>query len=191
MNMKKRAFTLVETMVAVTILAFAVAGPLVTASRAIVAAQISRDQLIASYLAQEGIEYVRQMRDDEFLAAYQTGGPNISATAWNNFLNGSDVASITQCKSATCTLDPTRFMGTGSGFSLVPCSGASCEPLYLTNGLYTQQSGLGGAVKTSFTRTIQAVDVAADDERIVSKVSWSFHGFPYTITITDHLTPWQ
>ena len=64
-----RGFTLIETMVAVTILTLAVAGPLMTASRAIVAAQSARDQLTASYLAQEGIEYVRAMRDNEYLAA--------------------------------------------------------------------------------------------------------------------------
>lgn len=184
-------FTLIEAMVAVTIVTLAVAGPLFTAGRAIVAAQISRQQLTASYLAQEGIEYVRAMRDNEYLAAYQAGGTNVSTTAWSNFLSGGGEGSIAQCRSTACTLDPTRSMGTGSGFSLEPCSGGSCAPLYLTNGVYSQQSGLAGAVQTPFTRTVRAVDVSSNDERIVSTVSWSFHGIPYSVTVTDHLTPWQ
>ncbi|MDE1919160.1 MAG: hypothetical protein KGH56_00475 [Patescibacteria group bacterium] len=178
-------------MVAVTIVTLAVAGPLFTAGRAIIAAQISREQLTASYLAQEGIEYVRAMRDNEYLAAYQAGGTGISTTAWSNFLSGADAGSITQCRTTTCTLDPTRSMGTGSGFSLQPCSGGACVPLYLVNGVYSEQSGIAGAVQTPFTRTIRAVDVSGTDERIVSTVSWSFHGISYSVTVTDHLTPWQ
>ena len=178
-------------MVAVTILTFAVAGPLFTASRTLVAAQTARDQLIASYLAQEGIEYVRAMRDNAYLSAYQDGGTDISSVAWDEFLSGSSAASIAQCRSSACTLDPARAMGSGSGFSLQPCSGSSCAPLYLANGIYTEQSGIAGAVQTPFTRTVQAVDLSASDERIVSTVSWNFHSVPYSVTITDHLAPWQ
>lgn len=186
-----RGFTLIETMVAVTILTLAVVGPLMTASRAIVAAQSARDQLTASYLAQEGIEYVRAMRDNEYLAAYRSGGLNISAVAWNNFLT----ASINQCRATTCTLDPSRNMGSGSGFSLSPCSGDSCTPLYLTqlsNGTYgyTQQDGTA----TRFTRTVQIVDASPDgatDVRVVSEVSWDFHSTVHSVSVSDHLTPWQ
>lgn len=184
-------FTLIETMIAVTILTFAVAGPMFTASRAIIAVQNARDQLTASYLAQEGIEYVRWMRDNEYLSAYQAGGADVSGTAWNAFLNGAGSASIAQCRTTTCTLDPARIMGTGSGFSLLPCSGATCTPLYLANGIYTQQGGIAGATQTPYTRTIRAVDVTANDVRVVSTVSWNYHGIPYNVTIADHLTPWQ
>jgi prepilin-type N-terminal cleavage/methylation domain-containing protein len=183
-NFQKSGFTLVETMIAVAILALAVAGPLYTASRAIVAAETARDQLVASYLAQEGIEYVRAMRDNEFLSAYQAGGANVSTTAWNNFLNGADASSVTRCRApAVCTLDP------AGGGTLAACPSGACTPLYLApTNVYTQTSG--GTV-TPFTRTVQAVDVTASDEKIVSRVSWSFHGLPYAVTVTDHLTPWQ
>lgn len=194
----RRAFTLVETLIAITILTFAIAGPLSSASHALVATEVARDQLTASYLAQEGIEYVRAMRDDEYLAAYKTGGATVSTTAWTDFISGSDAGAITQCRTTTCTLDPTRLMGTGSGFALQQCSISGtpysvCTPLYIANNIYTEQSGLSGAVKTSFTRTIQAIDISGspNDEEIDSKVSWSFHGTPYTVTVTDHLTPWQ
>lgn len=179
-------------MIAVTILTFAVAGPLMTADRAIVAAQSARDQLTASYLAQEGIEYVRAMRDNEYLAAYHTGGVNISATAWNNFLT----ASVNQCRATTCLFDPSMTMGSGSGFSLSPCSGNSCTPLYLTqlsNGTYGYTEQSGGTV-THFTRTIQILDASpsgATDVRVVSSVSWDFHGTSYAVSLNDHLTPWQ
>lgn len=185
------AFTLIETMIAITILSLSISGPLFSANRAIVAVNISRDRLVASYLAQEGIEYVRLMRDDAFLAAYQAGSGDASSVGWASFLSGADATSITQCRATTCTLDPARAMGTGSGLSLETCSGNSCGPLYLANSIYTQQSGIIGSEETPFTRTVQAVDVSANDERIVSIVSWEYHGTTYSVTMYDHLTPWQ
>jgi len=195
LHLTPRAFTLVETMVAVTILAFAVAGPLFTASRVVVSAQTARDQLTASYLAQEGIEYIRAMRDKEYLSSYQAGGTDISGVAWTNFLTGGGRASVTACRATTCTLDPARDMGSGSGFSLQQCSG-DCGPLYLANGIYTQRSDIVGSVKTSFTRTIQVVDITGTsdtypDKRVVSTVSWNFHGIPRSVIVSDHITPWQ
>jgi Tfp pilus assembly protein PilV len=185
-------FTLIEAMIAITVLTLSVAGPLFTASRAIDAAQLSSYQLTASYLGQESIEYMRAMRDDEYLLAYKAGDTNISTTAWNNFLNGSDPGSITQCRTKTCTFDPTAHggMGTGSGFALNQCTGSTCTPLYLAGGVYTQQN-YSGATVTPFTRTVQAIDVSTTEEKIVSTVSWNFHGTPYSVVITDHLTPWQ
>ncbi|MDP2651891.1 MAG: hypothetical protein Q8O94_02025, partial [bacterium] len=162
-----------------------------TANSAIVAAETASDQLTASYLAQEGIEYVRLMRDNEYLAAYSVGGADVSTTAWTNFISGSNAAAITQCRATTCTLDPSRDMGSGSGLSLQPCSGAACTPLYLANGIYTQRSDIAGATKTPYTRTIRTTSITANEESIVSTVSWNFHSTSYSVTITDHLTLWQ
>ena len=186
-------FTLLETLIAVTIVTLAVAAPLFTASRSTVAIQLAQNQITASYLAQEGIEYVRRMRDDEFLSAFQAGGANISSVAWSNFLNAGSGASIYWCRTSVapngaCTLDPFRTMNSGSGFSISYCANGTCPPLYLTNGVYTEQSN---GTATPYTRTIQAVDVSSTDEKIISTVTWNFHGTPYAVTVTDHLTPWQ
>ncbi|MBI5405773.1 type II secretion system protein [Candidatus Kaiserbacteria bacterium] len=184
---KRAAFTLVETLIAVTILTLAVAGPLFTASRAIIAAQIARDQLIASYLAQEGLEYARAMRDNAYLAVHDQ--PNASSLAWNNFLINESQSGIFQCRAPKiCTLDSVQ----GGASPLTSCPGNSCtDPLYLlSNGIYSQQN-LPGSTKTPFVRSIQAIDVSATDERIVATVTWSFHGITYAVTSTDHFTSWQ
>ncbi len=190
-----RGFTLIEALVAVTIVTFSVAGPLFTANRAIVAAQGARLQLTASHLAQEGIEHVRAMRDHEYLAAFATNVPNVSTVAWTNF-NGV----ISPCHDpATCMLDPTRIMGVGaidtehSLHSLQICSG-SCAPLYLANNatsdMYTPRTDLGGVV-TPYTRTIQVKTISPNEMSVTSTVSWSFHGTSYSVKSTNHLTPWQ
>ena len=194
-NFQKRGFTLIETMVAIAILTLSIAGPLYTANRAIVAAETASSQLTATYLAQEGIEYVRMMRDNEYLLAYHAG-TNISSIAWTNFLNNpiSDLSAITQCIAPNkCILDPVQ--GVLAPLTQCPVSGGqgNCTaPLYLiSKGIYSEQNVSGTGVLTPFTRSIQAVFVSPADERIVSTVSWSFHGMPYAVTVTDHLTPWQ
>lgn len=165
-------FTLIETMVAVTIITLAVAGPLFTASRSIVAAQLANDQLAASYLAQESIEYVRAMRDDEYLALH----PGDTGAAWNNFINGS----INQCRAPKiCTLGLIQ----GGTLPLTSCSGNTCTETFslIPN-------------RMQYKRTIQVVDASsggATDVRIVSIVSWNFHNSLHSISINDHLTPWQ
>jgi len=59
-----RGFTIVETLVAITILMIAIAGPLVAASRSLNAALYSRDQMIGSFLAQEVMEVIKSQRSN-------------------------------------------------------------------------------------------------------------------------------
>jgi type II secretory pathway pseudopilin PulG len=196
----KKAFTLVETLIAITVLTLAVAGPLVTASRAIVAAQIASDQLTASYLAQEGIEYVRAARDDAYLAAYQTNAvasSGVSGLGWSNFLAGQ----IQSCISQNCSLDVTA-----SGFSMseqlttasCPVGNSACNPLYLATYLgivqfYSQTMSSGAP--TIFSRTIRATGLPSNanpqELRISSTVAWTYHGHTYSVVVYDNLTPWQ
>ena len=59
-----KGFTLVETLVAISILMLAVTGPLYFASESLKAATYARDQITAFYLAQDAFEQVRKIRDD-------------------------------------------------------------------------------------------------------------------------------
>lgn len=57
-------FTIVETLVAITILMIAIAGPLTIAQKGLLASSYARDQMIASFLAQDGLEYAKNVRDN-------------------------------------------------------------------------------------------------------------------------------
>src|ERR1700733_2610236 len=65
---KNKGFTIIETLVAITILLMAIAGPLTIAEKGLTEAVSSQDQLTASYLAQDLMEYVKNVRDDNLLA---------------------------------------------------------------------------------------------------------------------------
>jgi len=201
--MMKKGFTLIETMVAVSILMLAVSGPLYAASRATVAANNSQDQLTALYLAQEGVEYVRMMRDTAFMDRYTQNDITASADSWNDFLNGAYAMSITNCRASSCALDPipsNLLANMGYGSSLA--SSAGNPPLYMANdgitNYYTQKS-VGNTLQ-KFVRTIQVIDIPGTvdapgvpypEKKIVSIVSWNSHGILYSEKITDHITPWQ
>ena len=62
-----RGFTLIETLIAITILLLAITAPLQIASQALFSAFYAREQITAYYLAAEVIEYIKNSRDTTFL----------------------------------------------------------------------------------------------------------------------------
>lgn len=208
-------FTLVETMVAVSIIMLSIAGPVYTAQRSIIAATTARDQLIASYLAQEGIEYMRMLRDYEYLSEVQASSypssPNPTLDGWDQYLNhllapchgsgnGATVCAITS------PLQPIGMTtnNPNASVSVTTCGAAAagpCTPLYLTSNRYTTSNSSG--TQTIFTRKIQMYDIGAtltnpntggtdpETEQITVTVSWLEHAIPYNTTISDYLSPWE
>jgi type II secretory pathway pseudopilin PulG len=59
----KKGFSLLETMVAITILMTTIVGPLALASKGIVFADYVKNEITGFYLAQEAVEAIRNIRD--------------------------------------------------------------------------------------------------------------------------------
>jgi len=184
-RLQPRAFTLVETLVAVAILTIAMVGPYTVAKHSIDAADIARDELAASNLAQEGLEYVRSVRDGNYL--YNISNPG-SQRSW---LYGLDsTGGSANCFAGTCTVEPTQSVPT---LALVACGG-TCAPLYLTgSGQYTQVQS--GNTPTYFTRSIQIAAVPAGapnptEITITSTVTWVNKGASHTVQVSEDITDW-
>jgi type II secretory pathway pseudopilin PulG len=75
------AFTLIETLVAISILTIAITGPLAIIAQALRSSYFARDQITAYYLAQEAIEYIRNQRD-------MNGLKGVDAPASEEWLDG-------------------------------------------------------------------------------------------------------
>ena len=78
-----KGFTLIETLVAISLLAVAIVAPMSLTSQSLNAAYYARDQVTAFNLAQEGLEAVRAFRDGQVLQISQspdTAGINLFGT---------------------------------------------------------------------------------------------------------------
>lgn len=64
---KNKGFTIIEALVAIAVLMMALGGPLVLAVSSMGDARASKNKVTAFYLAEEALEYVRNVRDSNFL----------------------------------------------------------------------------------------------------------------------------
>lgn len=102
---KNNGFTIIETLVAVAILMISIAGPLTIAHKGLLTAIQARDQVTASYLAQDAMEYVKNLRDNNKIATrlWLTGFESCNSEANRcgvDTLNGP----IFQCRTSPCVL---------------------------------------------------------------------------------------
>lgn len=178
-----RGFTLVETLVAITVVVTAMVGPLYAVQQSLNASRTAREQLIASSLAQEGVEYVRNIRDNNYLCLFMNPGSNRS---WLYRLDGTGAsgascvatASAENCIApATCVVDPTQ-----------DTISRSIVPLYLDpTGLYNQASS---GVPTPYTRTVQLSAVSATEMLVTVTVTWTSKGQQRNVTVREYLHNW-
>jgi type II secretory pathway pseudopilin PulG len=136
---KNRGFTIIETLVAVTILMIAIAGPLTVANKAYRAALDARNQMIGLNLAQEEMEYIKNLKDN-FSIKYK----NWFGLLYNNCnIDGSRV----------CIIDTESYSGNYRDSLYIPQSKSSpctdsCK-LYVNNYGYAYDTAGAG---TPFVR---------------------------------------
>ena len=72
----KKGFTLLEVITAVFVVMVGIGGTVTLINQTVRFSQTVSSKLIASYLAQEGIEIVKNIRDSNFLNIHKTGNGN-------------------------------------------------------------------------------------------------------------------
>jgi prepilin-type N-terminal cleavage/methylation domain-containing protein len=170
----KQGFTLVETLVAIAVLVIAVVGPMYAVHKSIMASYTARDTLVATSLAQEAVEYVRYVRDSNYLPPQD---PN-----WLDDLTPCIVTGPEGPSDYGCGIDVYNQ-------SISACPSNNCSPLVLdSSGFRYRQNGTGTA--TRFTRKTTIVAVNANEVEVTVTVSWSTFRIPYTVTVKEHLYNW-
>lgn len=180
-----KGFTLVETMVAISILSLTVAATFTAVQLGLKASIGAKDQITAFYLAQEALEFIKNVRDENALHSLQNPSSvnwlhNISETkddpCWMGDVN---------FPQKTCTID--SAVGISGG--VVACSGGfgTCPNLSQdsSTGLYGYTAG-GNWRATNFKREIQIsmLPTVTDAITVTIKMSWETEGVPKTFTIT-------
>lgn len=163
----EHGFTLIETLVAIAILTMVLSGLMGLIYMSTMSGQQNVKSTIATYLAADGIEFIRWERDSFFLKHY-----SYKKNLINKWVHNSD---ISKCMGSTgCKVD-TRI-----GYEkIADCSG-DCPPLEF----YKKSGGIGlygyntPGSKSKFTRkiTISASDLdsngTVDQVKVVSIVTW-------------------
>jgi prepilin-type N-terminal cleavage/methylation domain-containing protein len=148
----RAGFTLVETLVAITVLLLAIVGPMTIASRGLQSAFFAKEQLTAVYLAQEGVEIVRSIRDQNAL----DGAP---------WLTGLDT-----CINDICGVD-VRNLATP-----IDCNPASACILNYDDGTLGNDRGAytheNVGSPSAYTRHVRVNSVSAVEAEIVVEVTW-------------------
>ncbi len=157
---QEHGFTLIETLVAVSLMVVAIVAPMSLVSQSLTTAYYARDQVAAYSLAQEGIETVRAVRDGNILSNAVNG----------TSLNLLDGIHINQNFTADA-----RIAGADG---LESCGIGACPLLKVdtTNTLYGHEDGWND---TKFRRTINAkyigdpaINGGEDEIRVTVTVTW-------------------
>lgn len=170
----RQGFTLIETFVAITVFAVAIAGPLTLASSSLSSTNYAKDQITAYFLAQEGLEMIKNNRDFYFLNG-------LSFSTFRTSLVTSGCVDTDGCIiDATGILEPP--------LNLIRCSGVCPVLRKDPSGLYGYTLSWSDSV---FTRKINIRVISNDEVVVVSHVSWVGPFQNNSVTLTNELFDWN
>ena len=179
-------FTLIETLVAVSLLSIAIVAPMTLVSKSLATAYYARDQVTAFHLAQEAVETVRHVRDGNILRSV--------------YGNSTDLLSGILLPEQ----DERTFFISTLNDRAVDCDQGICPPLQVKDNFYgyrcslpTSDCGNGeGWTNSRFTRTVKAETVRREDGvpqeiRITVTVLWQTGSFQSrSVEISENLYRW-
>ena len=158
-----KGFTLLETIVSVSVLAAIAVGSLTLISKSMQSAFISQNRLAASYLAQEGIELVRNVRDSN----WEDNNYPVSVN-WDD--------GLPNC--AKCEMDYTTNVLADGGDPFLKLD---------SDNFYNYSSG----TDTIFKRRISVSSISARQKQVTAEVMWNYKGKNYDLAIETFLYNWQ
>ena len=155
---KENGYSLVEVLIAISILLISIIGPFTIASTGLKNASFAKQQNTAFFLAQEGLEAVIKIREDSALPIFVNGGN------WSEVWD--DVTNLPTCTDANpCGVD-------ASNSTVFDCdgSGRTCDLYLFDSGRLHYRHDTTGT-ETEYSREI-TIDVDNVKMRVESTVMW-------------------
>lgn len=189
----KKGFTLVETLVAISIFTTSILALTSVLANGISNTGFAKRKIIASYLAQEGVEYIRNMRD-----TYVVYDTTSSQNGWNAFntkiAGGVYPLGTSICASGSgCYFDDKDLYYSNQAQPIInipvyACSGV-CPHLFYhaTTGKYNYDNSGTNSV---YTRKITVSQTSTYETKITSTVSWTQGSGSQNVTFSLSLFNW-
>ena len=145
----------------------------------------AKRKMTAAYLAQEGVEVMRNLRDTHIV--YSPGG-----SAWSTFKNKinnppAECDQANGCYFDTDTLDYGDQSEPISDLPFIAC-GSACPTLLFdsASGEYNYSSG----DNSGFVRKIHSTVISPSEIKISATVSWTQGSGTYQLTLSENLFDW-
>ncbi|MDQ5969427.1 MAG: hypothetical protein QG579_584 [Patescibacteria group bacterium] len=185
-KIRKYGFTLVESLVAISILSMSIAATFTAVQNSLQNSSIAKDQTVAFYLAQEAVEFIKNRRDENALHNINGGT--------NTWLTGISAVETDLCwfgggstPQKTCAIDSWSN-------TVLYCSGGfgTCDPLKQDTVSGSSTFGLfgytAGWTPTIFTREIQIREVVPNVEvEVMVRISWTSRWGLKFFVITENI----
>jgi prepilin-type N-terminal cleavage/methylation domain-containing protein len=181
---KQNGFTLIEALVAISILLIAITTPMVIAQKGLTDAVLSRDEATASFLAQDGIEAVKNIRDTTALSV--EAGNSVS-----NWLQG-----LAQCESPSyCNIDtksltvlpyPYNPPTQNDPSPIIVVRNSTGQFLYF-GGLNVQSAGSPSIFSRKIIVSQPYLSTNPNEAEVTVVVSWNEPSGPQNATTTDFI----
>ena len=161
--MVNKGFTLLEAIVSIFIVTVGLGGVFALVDQTISSSQVVSSKFKATYLANEGIELVREIRDSNFLKIHK----GISGVSWDMGLTGCSTGCEADYNDASLAPSNYRYLKIGAGF-------------------YNYDFGADTVFKRKITITPSGVYIL----NVSVEVSWQERGGPHKVTVQENLYNW-
>lgn len=171
-------FTLVETLVAITILLVVIVGPMTISSQTAKSSSFASEQVTAFFLAQEGVELAQKARDDLLVKSFTPSAPAADRTPWATFTNTSGRYQSCYDSAQGCGLEILMHNSVSSDDIATPVDCGStvqndCDLWFDPSNVrskFTHDSS--GATATLYNRRVFFTLVNANELVVRSVVTW-------------------
>lgn len=162
----RQGFMLVEVLIALLVVSIGVGGVIALVSQTSSFASNASSQLTATFLAQEGVEIVRNIRDSNFLNIHNGG-----SVQWDNGLT-------------PCTGFPLG-VGCEASYTDTVLAVAGDHFLNFVTGFYSYTAG----TPTQFKRKI-FIDGTGDTRTVNVQVTWQERNRTHTVSAATNVYNW-
>lgn len=174
-NKSRRGQTLVEALVALSLLTTGFIGIANLLTRSFLLSRTTSNDTQATYLASEGIEVAKNLIDHDVYEGLKAGAGN---NDWGQCFGLGDGESAHYNLEYDTTSCPT------------PLPGTSTDPLYFDPDSHLYSYKTNGNVETNFIRDVYVTDLGNEID-VQSTVTWTDGSLSNTITLEDQFYNWH